>query len=482
VSDAHTDAKAILIGKIMTKLLLTVGCTNKRFRLEEAPDGNYWIRFTPIEQARLELGLKGRVHRSTGCKDLGAARAQAKRIIESYYPGKDGKIPAVEAARAKEAGRAWPKLREVLDRFLRFARTLSDKDKMRKTTVLGYIHAFERLVETRFDAHLRRSRAVGYADQITIERAVEPKLWNDYKENFVRSVQLDPGFAAKSAAEQRLLVARAKRVVNFNIGNARSIFGHDFMRLYSDAKFGPALKMPDLTPLRTQVKKCGGVTKNKFKAIPVEQVLAIEAEVEAYRAFVYETGADGLTRRALEARGALICYYLAIRLGLRKGDALQARRSWLHLDRPVPAIRIADEDGAHGDAYDPKGSDGELPLPPDVLRDLLALGGPDYLIPAPNRERCWNIVSDIVRKFVGPLSSKTVHQLRKQAVSNYLIACNGDVIEAAKFSRHADPRTLLDYYGDFQGHIKTLDSSDWRKLAPTPPDNVIPLQQDQVAV
>jgi hypothetical protein len=56
------------------------------------------------------------------------------------------------------------------------------------------------------------------------------------------------------------------------------------------------------------------------------------------------------------------------------------------------------------------------------------------------------------------------------------------VVEAAKFARHADPRTTLDFYGDALGELKNLGSCDWRKLVPSVPGNVIPLHQEQEAV
>jgi integrase len=442
------------------KLLVKVNCTNRHFYLSPPSPGrsDWHIRFSPPEEVCQSLGIKPRISRTTGTSIVATAKKVAAQIIESYWPDKSGVVQVMKSVKAREQVVRYPLLAEVLKCFEQGARNVPDKQKMRDETVRQYICSLERIVETRFDSAGRASRDKGAAAKMTIAAAVDPQLWNTYKEKIVEAAGSDKG-------AQR----RAMRRVNHDMGNARSIFGRAFMRLYSH------LQMPDLRPLREEVQKYQKVTKNKFKAIPLGTIKAMEAEVESLRPHVHELDAEGqLTRRATDARGMILSYYFAMLLGMRRNEVVNARLDWISEFGPVARMQIVETD-----SFDPKGTEGSVNIAPRLMQDIRELSGAvspeDYLIPGPCRDKTWRRLSKLVRKYVGVASSKTLHQLRKQAISNYLMVCNGNYAEALKFSRHADADVLQDHYADFLGDMRTLTNSDWR--ADT--SNVIPMPAQQ---
>jgi integrase len=442
------------------RLLIKVNCSTRNFYLSPPPPGrcDWHVRFSPPADVCEALGIGRRISRTTGSSIVAVAKKVAAQILESFWPDKSGVVQAMKSVKARELVVRFPLLAEVLKCFERGAQAVPDKNKMRDETVRQYIRSIERIVETRFDAAGRVSRAKGAAAKMTIAEAVDPKLWNTYKEKTVEAVGSD-----------KLAQRRAQRRVNHNIGNARSIFGLPFLRLYSH------LQMPDLRPLREQVQRYQKVTKNKFRAIPLGTLKALEAEVEGLRAHVHELDAEGqLTRCATDARGMILSYYMAMLLGMRRSEVLNARLDWISEFGPVARMQIVETD-----LFDPKGTEGAVNIAPKLMQDIRDLSGAvspdDYLIPGPCRDKTWRKLSKIVRKYVGAASSKTLHQLRKQAISNYLMVCGGNYAEALKFSRHADPDVLHDHYEDFLGDMHTLGNSDWR----VDTSNVIPLISQQ---
>jgi integrase len=445
------------------KLLVRVNCTNRNFYLAPPPPGHYdWhVRFSPPEDVCKSLGISPRIYRTTGSAVIATAKKVAAQIIESYWPDKSGVVQVMASVKAREQVVRYPLLAEVLKCFEKGAQAVPDKNKMRDETVRQYVRSIERIVETRFDAAGRVSRARGAAAKMTIAEAADPQLWNTYKEKIV-----------EAAGKDKLAQRRAMRRVNHDLGNARSIFGRAFMRLYAH------LQMPDLRPLREEVQKYQNVAKNKFKAIPLGTIKAMEAEVEGLRAHVHELDAEGqLTRAATYARGMILSYYFAMLLGMRRNEVLNARLDWISEFGPVARMQIVETD-----SFDPKGTEGSVNIAPKLMQDIRELSGAvspdDYLIPGSCRDKTWRRLSKLVRKYVGAASSKTLHQLRKQAISNYLMVCNGNYAEAMKFSRHADADVLQDHYADFLGDMRTLTDSNWR----VDTSNVIPMPSQQAVI
>jgi integrase len=273
------------------------------------------------------------------------------------------------------------------------------------------------IVESRFDAEGKRSRVAGW-EAMRVDRALTAKVFNDFKNGWLRSVP-----------QNEVAMDRAKRSVNSYINFARSIFGKDFLPLYE------GLGLPDLGELRG-VKLYRKTGDTRFKQIPPVVLLAMENEIRAMRE---------------ERPDWYLAFYLMRELGMRREEVTQARLEWIQ--ESDEGMEMAITKRAY---YTPKGTEGFLLISPELMQDIHELSDArkplDYLIPAGSdcgREKSIHRkMSKWVRKHLGRgrRSNKTLHELRKQAISEVLETTNGNWQKTLEFSRHADIDTLINSY------------------------------------
>ena len=365
---------------------------------------------------REELGLQ--VIRRTTHHALEAPACQAaKQIIESYFPDHEGKVLAVIEAQARKVASEFATLGEIAARYRAGARTIENKENMKPATIEANIRALAMIVESRFDAAGKRSRVTGW-DAMRVDRALTAKVWNDFKNGWLRSVP-----------QNEVAMDRAKRTVNSYINFARSIFGKDFVPLYE------GLGLPDLAELRA-VKLYRKTGDTRFKQIPPAVLLSMENEIREMRE---------------ERPDWYLAFYLMRELGMRREEVTEARLEWIQDSDEGPEMAIIKR--AY---YTPKGTEGYLLVSPELLKDIHELSGArkslDYLIPANsecNREKSIHRkMSKWVRRHLGRgrRSNKTLHELRKQAISEVLEATNGNWQKTLEFSRHADIETFISTY------------------------------------
>ena len=398
-------------------LLVRVSCTDRDFYIfKPKGQGDFHIKFYPPAAVREKLGIE-RIYRTTNCALEAPARQAAKQIVESYFPDRDGNVAAVIEAQAKKIASEYATLGQIAARYRAGARTVENKENMKLSTIDANIRALSMIVESRFDAEGKRSRVDGW-EAVRVDRALTAKVFNDFKNGWLRSVP-----------QNEVAMDRAKRSVNSYINFARSIFGKDFLPLYE------GLGLPDLAELRG-VKLYRKTGDTRFKQIPPSVLLTMENEIRAMRE---------------ERPDWYLAFYFMRELGMRREEVTEARLEWIQ--ESSEGMEMAITKRAY---YTPKGTEGFLLISPELMQDIRELTDArkplDYLIPANtdcNREKSIHRkMSKWVRKHLGRgrRSNKTLHELRKQAISEVLETTNGNWQKTLEFSRHADIDTLINSY------------------------------------
>jgi integrase len=410
------------------KLLVRVSCTTKKFYLSAPPDGsNDWhIRFTPPRKVREALGIRERINRTTGFGGEGgiaAAKHVARTIIEAYWD-------ANALASIKQRDDGYAALAEIVARYRDGARTVENKEDLDEGTITKNVSSLIRIVEARFDDEGEERRAVGSWERVTVDRL--PALFTEFKQGWMRGVDKRNPQALSSA----------KHTINSYIRQARSLFADEYLALYRD------LELPDLIELRrvSLFKKPGST---RYVPIPRSVIEAMETEIRGLR----DTRPD-----------LYLAFYLMLWLGMRVSEVVNARREWIEEWPEQTRMAIVNRQ-----YYKPKGINGSVPIAPRLVADIWELSGAiaplDHLIPGPNRRKAvGRELSAIVRRHVGQDRRKTCHELRKHAISMVLMRTKS-FVDALKFSRHSDVRTLQQHYATFLDDVSPIVSTDWRIIS-----------------
>jgi hypothetical protein len=165
------------------KLLVRVSCTNRFYIFKRKGRADFEIKFHPPAIVR-NAGID-RVCRTTHHALEAPARESAKQIIEEYFPDKDGRIAVLADAAVKARG-DYALLPEFVERYRTGARTIENKENVRQATVQHNICQFIKIVETRFDAHGKRSRKAGSWETTRVDAAL-PDLWTEFKLGSIRA-------------------------------------------------------------------------------------------------------------------------------------------------------------------------------------------------------------------------------------------------------------------------------------------------------
>src|SRR4030095_13849187 len=258
------------------KLLILVRCTTRKFYLHKPPPGrNDWhVRFTPPTID----GVQRVVFRSTGTKEIGAAKRIAADIIKSFWI--DGGRSAVRL-----------KLRDDNATIGELIAKYKQRAAQRPGTIRSNVRSLRMVIKT---VHAgdpdSKSSSVLTANLI---RGVEKR-------------QLEPAKTRGPPATRASVVQKVRISTASYVRQARAIVALRKMKFYE------GLKLPDLTGFR------GESVEAPHRSLPRPLDMKALAAMEA--------AAPGLAK---EDPGAYVAHLLFSRLGLRNIEIVNARVHWI---------------------------------------------------------------------------------------------------------------------------------------------------------
>ena len=317
------------------KLLIPVRCTTRNLYLHRPPPGrNDWhVRFTPPSVD----GTRRVVFRSTGTKEIAAAKRIAAQIIESFW---------IDAGRGAET----LKLRNNNATIGELITTYQDNAAQRPSTVRSNIRSLRMIMKTvhRGDPDIKPTSLL------------TANLIREFEKRQLARAEKRATSATRSAVIQRVRTSTASYV-----RQARSIVALRKMKFYE------GMKLPDLTGFR------GETVETPHRSLPRPlDMKALEA---------MEAAAPRLAR---DDPGAYVAHLLFSRVGLRNIEIVNARLHWIS-EGSIGIVNRAEED------FFPKGCEGWVPIAPDVLKEILRfqpLWTDGYLVPGANRTERHNAV------------------------------------------------------------------------------------------
>ena len=373
------------------KLLVPVRCTTRKFYLHSPPSGrNDWhVRFTPPAVD----GVRRVVFRSTGTKEIAAAKRIAAQIIESFWT---------------DAGRGAERLKlrndhvtvgELIQRYQASA-------AQRPTTIRSNVRSLRMIVKT---VHVRDP-------DLKPTSILTANLIREFEKRQLERVETRSSAVNLISAVQRVRTSTASYV-----RQARSIVALCKMKFYE------GLKLPDLTSFR------GETVETPKRSLPrpldMKALTAMEAAALAL---------------AKNDPGAYVAHLLFSRLGLRNIEIVNARTHWIS-DGSIGIINRPEED------FFPKGCEGWVPIAPDVQKEILTfqpLCTDWYLVPGANRTERHDAVYRRHSKWVSQWikdRTKTSYELRRYAGSR-LLDMGATIFDVRDFLRHRDVQTTQQWY------------------------------------
>jgi hypothetical protein len=373
------------------KLLVPVRCTTRKFYLHHPPPGrNDWhIRFAPPAID----GVRRVVFRSTGTKEIPAAKRIAAQIIESFWT---------------DAGRGAERLKlrndhaivgELIERY-------QENAAQRPATVRSNVRSLRMIVKT-----------VHSGDPDTKPTSIlTANLIREFEKRQLERVDKRTAEVSRLSAIQRVRTSTASYV-----RQARSIVA------VRKTKFYEGLKLPDLTGFR------GESVETPKRSLPRPLDMKALAAMEA--------AAPALAR---SDPGAYVAHLLFSRLGLRNIEIVNARAHWIS-DGSIGIVNRPEED------FFPKGCEGWVPIAPDVLKEILRfqpLCTDGYLVAGANQTERHDAVYRRHSKWVAQWikdRTKTSYELRRYAGSR-LLDMGATIFEVRDFLRHRDVQTSQVWY------------------------------------
>lgn len=392
------------------KLLIPVRCTTRKFYLHHPSSGrNDWhVRFAPPPVN----GVSRIVFRSTGTKEIAAAKRIAAQIIESFW---------TDAGRGAEP----LKLRnnnatvgELIEKYVANA-------QQRPVTIRCNVRSLRMIIKT-----VHR----GDPDEKPTT-LLTPSLIRDFEKRQIASAEKRSTPTTRAAVIQRTRNSTASFA-----RQARSIVALRKMKFYE------GLKLPDLAPFRGESVQ--SPSRSMPRPLDMKSLEAMEAAVPAL---------------AKNDPGVYVAHLLFSRLGLRNIEIVNARTHWIDSDR-IGIIDRPEED------FFPKGCEGWVPIAPDVLAEILRfqkLCSDGYLVPGRTRTERHQAVyrrhSSWVSQWIKE-RSKTSYELRRYAGSR-LLDMGATIFEVRDFLRHRDVQTTQQWYA-FRLQNRELRTIGMKDLLP----------------
>jgi hypothetical protein len=373
------------------KLLIPVRCTTRKLYLHRPPPGrNDWhIRFTPPAID----GTRRVIFRSTGTREIAAAKRIAARIIESFW---------ADAGRGAEP----LKLRNDNSTIGELIAKYEQNAAQRPATLRSNIRSLRMIVRT-----------VHRGDPDTKPASVlTPNLIREFEKRQFDRAQKRATPEMRSTAIQRVRTSTASYV-----RQARSIIALRKMKFYD------GMKLPDLAAFR------GESVESPQRSLPRP------LDMKALRAM--EAAEPTLAK---QDPGAYVAHLLFSRLGLRNIEIVNARVHWIS-EGSIGIVNRPEED------FFPEGCEGWVPIDADVLKEILkfqALCTDGYLVPGANRTERHDAVYRRHSKWVSQWikdRTKTSYELRRYAGSR-LLDLGATIFEVRDFLRHRNAETTQRWY------------------------------------
>jgi len=373
------------------KLLIPVRCTTRKFYLHPPPPTrNDWhVRFVPPSVD----GIAREIFRSTGTKEIAAAKRIATQIIESFWT---------------DAGRGAERLKlrddhasigELIERY-------QENASQRPTTIRSNVRSLRMVIKT-----------VRSGDPDTKPTSIlTANLIREFEKRQLERVEKRADGVTRLSALQRVRASTASYV-----RQARAIVALKKMKFYE------GLKLPDFTAFR------GESVEAPHRSLPRPLDMKALTAMEAAALILSK-----------EDPGAYVAHLLFSRLGLRNIEIVNARTHWIN-DGSIGIINRPEED------FFPKGCEGWMPVAPDVLNEVLrfqALCTDGYLVPGANKTERHHAVYRRHSKWVSQWikdRTKTSYELRRYAGSR-LLDMGATIFEVRDFLRHRDVQTTQQWY------------------------------------
>jgi integrase len=373
------------------KLLIPIRCSTRKFYLQPPPPGrNDWhVRFVPPSVD----GIPREIFRSTGTKEIPAARRIAAQIIESFW------TDAGRGAERLKLRNDHASIGELIERYKQNA-------AQRPRTIRSNVRSLRMIVKT-----------VHSGDP-------DPKPTSILTENLIREFekrQLERIERRGVGVSRVLALQRIRSSTASYVRQARAIVALRKMKFYE------GLKVPDFTGFR------GESVEAPKRSLPRPLDMRALAAMEA--------AAPALAR---DDPGAYVAHLLFSRLGLRNIEIVNARTHWIN-DSTIAIINRPEED------FFPKGCEGWVPISLDVLQEVLGLQPlctDGYLVPGANRTERHQAVYRRHSKWVSQWikdRTKTSYELRRYAGSR-LLDMGATIFEVRDFLRHRDVQTTQMWY------------------------------------
>jgi len=373
------------------KLLVPVRCSTRKFYLQPAPPGknNWYIRFT----TPAINGIRRVIFRSTGTKEVAAARRIAAQIIESFW---------ADAGRGAELLKLRSDNATIGELIARYRENASQ----RPDTVRSNVRSLRMILKT-----------VHSGDpDIKPTSLLTASLIREFEKR-----QFDCAQKRATAATRSTVIQRVRTSTASYVRQARSIVALRKMKFYD------RMKLPDLAGFR------GESVESPQRPLPRPLDMKALRAMEAAEPML-----------AKQDPGAYVAHLLFSRLGLRNIEIVNARVHWIS-DGSIGIVNRPEED------FFSKGCEGWVPIAADVLKEVLKfqpLCTDRYLVPGANRTERHHAVYRRHSRWVSQWikdRTKTSYELRRYAGSR-LLDMGATVFEVRDFLRHRDVQTTQQWY------------------------------------
>jgi integrase len=237
---------------------------------------------------------------------------------------------------------------------------------------------------------------------------------------------------AKSEPARR----RARASVRSYVVQARSLVAPRKMRFYE------TIGLPDLSSFRNE--KVEMPKRSKPRALDMGVIAAINAAAP---------------RLASTDPAVYVAFLMFSRLGLRNVEIRNARWTWIENGR-IGIIERPEEN------FNPKGSEGWVPIAPDVLKELMKFrdfSTNDYIVPGITETDRKEAVDRRHSAWVGQWikdRSKTSYELRRYAGS-LIYNATRDILKVRDFLRHASVETTQQWYAYLLEDVPWIGMNDF---------------------
>jgi hypothetical protein len=366
------------------------------------------VRFVPPSVD----GVRRVVFRSTGTKEIPAAKRIAAQIIESFW------TDAGRSAERLKLRNDHATIGELIYRYRESA-------VQRPATIRSNVRSLRMIIKT---VH------PGDPD-IKPTSILTANLIRDLEKRQLERLEKRSTGVTRVSALQRVRTSTASYV-----RQARSIVA------LRKIKFYDGMKLPDLTGFR------GESVEAPHRSLPrpldMKALIAMNAAAPAL---------------AKSDPGAYVAHLLFSRVGLRNIEIVNARVHWIS-DGSIGIVNRVEED------FFAKGSEGWVPVAPDVLKEILSfqsLCTDSYLVPGANlterHEAVYRRHSKWVSQWIKD-RTKTSYELRRYAGSR-LLDMGATIFEVRDFLRHRDVQTTQIWYA-YRLQNRQLRTIGMRDLLP----------------